>query len=60
MHLFLTVKVREGWLDDPERYRAMGLEFPEVVAAKAALGGGRGLERDGGDSAANNDRIHPL
>jgi len=29
VHLFLFVKVREGWLDDPERYRAMGLEFPE-------------------------------
>jgi len=29
VHLFLFVKVREHWLDDPERYRAMGLEFPE-------------------------------
>jgi GTP-binding protein Era len=28
VHLFLHVKVREGWMDDPERYRAMGLEFP--------------------------------
>jgi GTP-binding protein Era len=28
-HLFLFVKVREGWGDDPERYRAMGLEFPK-------------------------------
>jgi GTPase len=28
VHLFLFVKVREGWSDDPERYRAMGLEFP--------------------------------
>jgi len=27
--LFLFVKVREGWGDDPERYRAMGLEFPK-------------------------------
>ncbi len=27
-HLFLFVKVRENWADDPERYRAMGLEFP--------------------------------
>ncbi|MEM0899722.1 MAG: GTPase Era [Pseudomonadota bacterium] len=26
-HLFLFVKVRENWLDDPERYREMGLEF---------------------------------
>jgi heme-degrading monooxygenase HmoA len=24
-----AVKVRENWLDDPERYRAMGLEFPK-------------------------------
>ena len=29
IHLFLFVKVRENWLDDPERYRAMGLEFPK-------------------------------
>jgi GTP-binding protein Era len=28
VHLFLFVKVRANWLDDPERYRAMGLEFP--------------------------------
>ena len=28
VHLFLFVKVREGWGDDPERYRAIGLEFP--------------------------------
>ena len=29
VHLFLHVKVRERWLDDPERYRAMGLDFPK-------------------------------
>ncbi len=29
VHLFLFVKVREGWSEDPERYRAMGLEFPK-------------------------------
>ncbi len=28
VHLFLFVKVRERWADDPERYRGMGLEFP--------------------------------
>ena len=28
VHLFLFVKVREGWGDDPERYRQMGLEYP--------------------------------
>ena len=28
VHLFLFVKVREKWTDDPERYREMGLEFP--------------------------------
>jgi GTP-binding protein Era len=28
VHLFLFVKVRENWSDDPERYREMGLEFP--------------------------------
>ena len=27
VHLFLFVKVRENWEDDPERYREMGLEF---------------------------------
>jgi GTPase len=30
VHLFLFVKVRAHWLDDPERYRAMGLEFPKA------------------------------
>jgi GTPase len=29
VHLFLFVKVRERWGEDPERYRGMGLEFPE-------------------------------
>lgn len=28
-HLFLFVKVRENWADDPERYREMRLEFPK-------------------------------
>ena len=28
VHLFLFVKVREKWGDDPERYRELGLEFP--------------------------------
>ena len=28
VHLFLFVKVREDWGDDPERYRQIGLEFP--------------------------------
>ena len=27
IHLFIFVKVRENWLDDPERYRNLGLEF---------------------------------
>ena len=30
VHLFLFVKVRENWSDDPERYREMGLEFPRA------------------------------
>ena len=30
VHLFLFVKVRERWSDDPERYREMGLEFPKA------------------------------
>ncbi len=29
VHLFLFVKVREKWTDDPERYREMGLDFPK-------------------------------
>jgi GTPase len=29
VHLFLFVKVRQGWSEDPERYHAMGLEFPK-------------------------------
>lgn len=29
IHLFLFVKVREHWADDPERYREMGIEFPK-------------------------------
>jgi len=29
VHLFLFVKVREKWGDDPERFREMGLEFPK-------------------------------
>jgi GTPase len=29
VHLFLFVKVRENWGDDPERYRQIGLEFPK-------------------------------
>lgn len=29
VHLFLFVKVRENWIDDPARYREMGLEFPK-------------------------------
>ena len=32
VHLFLFVKVRENWSDDPERYREMGLEFPKGKA----------------------------
>jgi GTP-binding protein Era len=29
VHLFLFVKVRENWGNDPERYREMGLEYPK-------------------------------
>ena len=29
VHLFLFVKVREGWGDDPERYRRWGSSFPK-------------------------------
>ncbi|MDO5528629.1 MAG: KH domain-containing protein, partial [Paracoccus sp. (in: a-proteobacteria)] len=27
VHLFLTVKVRENWLDEAERYKEMGLDY---------------------------------
>lgn len=29
VHLFLFVKVRERWAEDPERFRLMGLELPK-------------------------------
>ncbi|MGA7545068.1 MAG: GTPase Era [Methyloceanibacter sp.] len=29
-HLFLFVKVRERWGEDPERYREMGLDYPKT------------------------------
>jgi GTP-binding protein Era len=29
VHLFLTVKFRPGWLDEPERYREIGLDFSD-------------------------------
>lgn len=29
VHLFLFVKVREKWMEDPERFARMGLEFPK-------------------------------
>lgn len=29
VHLFLFVKVRENWGDDPERYERMGLDYPK-------------------------------
>lgn len=32
VHLFLQVKVREGWQDEPERYSEMGLDFKDGEA----------------------------
>jgi GTP-binding protein Era len=29
VHLFLFVKVRENWGDDPDRFREIGIEFPK-------------------------------
>ncbi|MGB3280371.1 MAG: GTPase Era, partial [Pseudorhodobacter sp.] len=29
VHLFLQVKVRPNWLEEPERYSEMGLEFKD-------------------------------
>ena len=37
VHLFLFVKVRANWLDDPERYRAMGLEFPKKYESPTGM-----------------------
>ncbi|MEM8786528.1 MAG: KH domain-containing protein, partial [Pseudomonadota bacterium] len=28
-HLFIRVKTRDKWQDDPARYRAIGLDFPK-------------------------------
>ncbi len=33
VHLALHVKVRTGWIDDPARYRALGLAFPKETEA---------------------------
>ncbi|MFM9847764.1 MAG: GTPase Era [Hyphomicrobiaceae bacterium] len=30
VHLFLFVKVRDSWQNDPERYREIGLDFPKT------------------------------
>jgi GTPase len=30
VHLFMFVKVRDNWGNDPERYREMGLNFPKA------------------------------
>jgi GTP-binding protein Era len=27
VHLFIFVKVRKNWQDDPERYRVLGLDY---------------------------------
>ena len=27
VHLFLFVKVRENWIEDPERFAALGLDY---------------------------------
>ena len=37
VHLFLFVKVRENWGDDPDRYREMGLEFPKGISGIAPM-----------------------
>ncbi len=48
VHLFLFVKVRENWGDDPDRYREMGLEFPlndrgiVIAGAKRSISGAAG------------------
>ena len=33
VHLFLFVKVRDNWIDDPERYRMMGIDYAGAVNA---------------------------
>ena len=45
VHLFLFVKVRENWGDDPERYRDLGLAFPKDVTGFAPLAPSRMTRR---------------
>src|SRR5262249_9187038 len=46
VNLFLFVKVREGWGDDPARYREIGLEMPErSIAFDAGKAHGRDRQR---------------
>lgn len=33
VHLFLFVKVRDNWIDDPERFRMMGIDYAGAVNA---------------------------
>ncbi|EJW20752.1 hypothetical protein IMCC14465_14890 [alpha proteobacterium IMCC14465] len=33
VHLFLFVKVRDNWIDDPERYRMMGIDYAGAINA---------------------------
>ena len=48
VHLFLQVKVRPNWLEEPERYSEMGLDFkdgdaePDATASRRR----RSLRRD--------------
>ncbi len=45
VHLFLHVKVRENWLDDPERYRAMGLDFPKGYPSGRSINASKRCEK---------------
>ncbi|MGY4417162.1 GTP-binding protein Era [Bradyrhizobium sp. LB7.1] len=52
VHLFLFVKVRENWGDDPDRYREMGLEFPQRITKKRSVTDERTRQRTALRSAA--------
>ena len=36
VHLFLFVKVRENWIEDPERFAALGLDYNVLAGAAAS------------------------
>ena len=54
VHLFLFIKVRANWADDPERYREMGLDWTKR-AGKSAME----WSAEGSSSASGNTGNQP-